>query len=260
MIVSGHQVPALTVASFATTTTSRPSTTPTPVITPAPGAWPSYWSYATSSPISSQGVPGSSSRSTRSRGASLPCSCILATARRRRPAAGLAASCGYSSVSARSRGVRGRTGALTVSPRWVAAQDSMYSMRSEVGVPGPNSRPIPRFSSASMSSCGMIPPPVTRMSARPWSQQLPHPGKERHVRPRKNRESHHVHVLLHRRARDHLRRLVQPGVDHLHAGVASAAATTLAPRSWPSSPGLATSTRIGRAGTSCSDGEHCARG
>ena len=54
-MVSGHQEPAFTVASFATTTTSRPSTTPTPVMTPAPGAWPSYWSYATSSPSSSQG-------------------------------------------------------------------------------------------------------------------------------------------------------------------------------------------------------------
>ena len=43
-IVSGHHDPAFTVASLATTTTSRPSTTPTPVMTPAPGAWPSYWS------------------------------------------------------------------------------------------------------------------------------------------------------------------------------------------------------------------------
>ncbi len=44
LIVSGHQEPAFTVASLATTTTSRPSTTPMPVMTPAPGAWPSYWS------------------------------------------------------------------------------------------------------------------------------------------------------------------------------------------------------------------------
>ena len=36
-MVSGHQEPALTVASLATTTTSRPSTTPTPVMTPAAG-------------------------------------------------------------------------------------------------------------------------------------------------------------------------------------------------------------------------------
>ena len=40
-MVSGHHEPALTVASLATTTTSRPDTTPTPVTTPAPGALPS---------------------------------------------------------------------------------------------------------------------------------------------------------------------------------------------------------------------------
>ncbi len=78
-MVSGHHDPAFTVASFATTTTSRPSTTPTPVMTPAPGAWPSYWSCATSRPSSSQGAPGSSNPCTRSRGESLPCWCILAT-------------------------------------------------------------------------------------------------------------------------------------------------------------------------------------
>jgi hypothetical protein len=41
VIVSGHHEPAFTVASLATTTTSRPSMVPTPVITPAPGACPS---------------------------------------------------------------------------------------------------------------------------------------------------------------------------------------------------------------------------
>ena len=38
VIVSGHQEPAFTVASFATTTTGLPCTMPTPVTTPAPGA------------------------------------------------------------------------------------------------------------------------------------------------------------------------------------------------------------------------------
>ena len=41
VIVSGHQEPAFTVASFATTTTSRLCTRPTPVTTPAAGACPS---------------------------------------------------------------------------------------------------------------------------------------------------------------------------------------------------------------------------
>ena len=42
LIVSGHQEPAFTVASFATTTTGRPPTRPSPVTTPAAGAWLSY--------------------------------------------------------------------------------------------------------------------------------------------------------------------------------------------------------------------------
>jgi hypothetical protein len=38
LIVSGHHEPAFTVASFATTTTRRPSTVAMPVTTPAAGA------------------------------------------------------------------------------------------------------------------------------------------------------------------------------------------------------------------------------
>ena len=76
-MVSGHHDPAFTVASLATTTTSRPSTIPTPVITPAPGACPSYWSCATRRPTSTQVDPGSTRRSTRSRAVSLPWSCCL---------------------------------------------------------------------------------------------------------------------------------------------------------------------------------------
>src|SRR6266436_4559776 len=45
LIVSGHHDPALTVASFATTTTSRPSTKPTVVTTPAAGAVPTSSSF-----------------------------------------------------------------------------------------------------------------------------------------------------------------------------------------------------------------------
>ena len=41
VMVSGHHEPAFTVASFATTTVSRPATLPIPVTTPAAGAWPS---------------------------------------------------------------------------------------------------------------------------------------------------------------------------------------------------------------------------
>src|SRR6266566_3461828 len=75
LIVSGHQEPAFTVASFATTTTGRPAIRPRPVTTPAPGACPSYWSNATSRPISNQAAPWSSRAATRSRAVSFPWSC-----------------------------------------------------------------------------------------------------------------------------------------------------------------------------------------
>src|SRR5262245_30563073 len=51
---------------------STPATTPTPVICDAPGASPSYIPSAASGESSRNGVPGSSSSSTRSRGSSLP--------------------------------------------------------------------------------------------------------------------------------------------------------------------------------------------
>src|SRR5665213_581837 len=75
LIVSGHHEPAFTVGSFATTTTARPSTTARPVTTPADGACPSYWSYATSNPTSSNRVPVSHKRATRSRADSFPWLC-----------------------------------------------------------------------------------------------------------------------------------------------------------------------------------------
>src|SRR5436309_7504270 len=50
-------------------------------------------------------------------------------------------------------------------------------------------------------------------------QQLPHAWKQREVRAREDGEAHDIHVLLHRRLGDHLRRLVQAGIDHLHASV-----------------------------------------
>ena len=50
-------------------------------------------------------------------------------------------------------------------------------------------------------------------------QQLDDAREERHVRAGEDREADDVDVLLHRRARDHLRRLVEAGVDDLHAGI-----------------------------------------
>src|ERR1041384_4112381 len=48
-----------------------------------------------------------------------------------------------------------------------AAHSWMYLMRSDVGVPGPNSLPVPCPSNAVMSSGGMMPPPVSSTSCRP---------------------------------------------------------------------------------------------
>ena len=70
--MSGKYEPPFTVASLATITHSRPSTTPMPVTIPALGAPPSYSSQAASAFSSRKAVPGSTSRSTRSRAGSLP--------------------------------------------------------------------------------------------------------------------------------------------------------------------------------------------
>lgn len=72
--VTGNQAPAFTVASFATTTTSRPATTPTPKTVPDDGAPPysSYISYAANKPTSRNSVPGSMRRDILSRAVILP--------------------------------------------------------------------------------------------------------------------------------------------------------------------------------------------
>src|SRR5919202_843235 len=70
--VTGKYVPPLTVASLATTTTSRPATRPMPVMIPAAGASPPYMPCAASGESSRNGLPGSSRAATRSRGSSLP--------------------------------------------------------------------------------------------------------------------------------------------------------------------------------------------
>ena len=77
-------------------------------------------------------------------------------------------------------------------------------------------------------------------------QALDDAGHERHVRPRENRDADRVGVFLDRGLDDLLRSLMETGVDHLHAGVTQGPAMILAPRSCPSSPGLAITTRIFR--------------
>jgi hypothetical protein len=72
--VIGNQAPAFTVASFDTTTTSRPWIAPIPVTTPADGAPPhsAYMPCAAHSPSSWNAAPGSQSAATRSRAVILP--------------------------------------------------------------------------------------------------------------------------------------------------------------------------------------------
>ena len=72
-----------------------------------------------------------------------------------------------------------------------------------------------------MSSSGMMPPPKTMMSAASRSrEQLDDAGEEGEVGAGEHREADDVGVLLDRGLDDLLRRLVQPRVDDLHAGVA----------------------------------------
>src|SRR5947209_1329585 len=82
LTVIGKYVPPFTVASFATTTHSRPSTTPTPVTMPAAGAPPLYMSHAARGESSRNAVSGSTRRSTRSRAVSFPLERLLAAAAR----------------------------------------------------------------------------------------------------------------------------------------------------------------------------------
>src|SRR5574342_387072 len=74
-------VPPLIMGSLAWTTTSRPCTSPIPARLPAPWTSPSYIPRAASGAISSQGVPGSRSRSSRSCTVSFPSSALRRRAR-----------------------------------------------------------------------------------------------------------------------------------------------------------------------------------
>src|ERR1035437_1301231 len=80
LTVIGKYVPPFTVASFATTITSRPETLPTPVTSPAPGAPPSYRPCAARGATSRNELPGSRRRSRRSLTGSFPSSRWRATA------------------------------------------------------------------------------------------------------------------------------------------------------------------------------------
>ena len=94
-----------------------------------------------------------------------------------------------------------------------------------------------------MSPSGMIPPDDDEhVAAAGVGQQLDHLGHQGEVGPGEERQPDGVGVLLHDGLDHLLGRLVQAGVDDLEPASRSARAITLAPRSWPSRPGLATTT------------------
>ena len=79
-----------------------------------------------------------------------------------------------------------------------------------------------------MSSCGIVPPTITSTSPASSSRSSwMTRGHQGHVGAGEDREAHRVGVLLHDGRRDLLRRLVEAGVDDLHAGVAQAAGDDL---------------------------------
>ena len=74
----------------------------------------------------------------------------------------------------------------------------------------------------------------------PLAEQLDHSGKQCHVCSGESGETDGVNVLLDCGLDDLLGGLVETGVDDLVPGIAKrSCATTFAPRSCPSSPGLA---------------------
>src|SRR5574341_55062 len=215
LIVSGHHDRALTVASFATTPAGRPPISPSPVTTPAAGAWPSYWSYATRSPISSQRSPGSSSFVTRSRAVSFPCSRCFLMRSGPPPCSRRAWSARYAAVRAWSR--------LTSVSGLDVLGGPLGDVANEVGGGAagpeqlPDAPPLERLhilggNDAAAGDQDVDPDGI--------AQQLLHPWEQGQVGTRQDRESHDVHVLLNRGLGEHLRRLMQARVDDLHAGVA----------------------------------------
>ena len=104
----------------------------------------------------------------------------------------------------------------------------MNSMISSVPAPGVKTSATPSRFSSGMSSAGMVPPTVTRTSSTPCVfEQRDDFRDQGHVGAGEDREADRVGVLLDHRLGDLLGRLVQAGVDDLHAGVAEGAGDDL---------------------------------
>ena len=121
---------------------------------------------------------------------------------------------------------------------------SSQSVMSESGAPGVNSAATPPSRSAAIVVVGDDPAAEHEHVAHALlAEQRDDPREQGVVRAREHREPDGVGVLLQRGLRDLLGRLVQAGVDDLEAGVAQRPGDDLGPRSWPSRPGLAITTR-----------------
>src|SRR3990172_834402 len=243
VMVSGHQEPALTVASLATITTSRPATTPMPVMTPAAGACPSYRSHATSNPSSIQGVPGSQRRSTRSRAVSLPCACWRWILSRPPPPRSRAASSRYCWASSRRRPPPVTRASRT--PRRPAPlrdePDNLRGRRAGPEQPGD----APAFQPLHVIHRNDAAADQEHVTAARLVQQVFDPWEQGHVGAGQNGEAYHVHVLLDRGGSDHLGRLVQAGVDDLHPGIPRRRAPPLGAAMGAVEPGLGDQPRDG---------------
>ncbi len=96
--VFGPQEPALTVGSLAIRATRRPSIVARPVTTPSA---PSPSSFQLASSASSAKEPSSTSRATRSRTGSLPCSAVFSWWRAGPPASAACSACSKSLTAKR---------------------------------------------------------------------------------------------------------------------------------------------------------------
>ena len=115
----------------------------------------------------------------------------------------------------------------------------MNSTASCVGAPGVNTSATPVRLELGDVVGGIVPPTVTTTSSTPCSrEQLHDPRHERHVGAGQDRQPDRVGVLLDHRLDDLLGRLVQAGVDHLHAGVAQRAGDDLRAAVVPVEAGL----------------------
>ena len=96
----------------------------------------------------------------------------------------------------------------------------------------------PRCFSSAMSSGGMMPPPKMTTSPTPFCFSTSITAAKSHMRTGQDAQPDRVDILLQRRFGDHLRRLMQAGVDDFDARVAQGTRNDLGAAIVPVQPGL----------------------